>query len=159
MQRIILSIWSLNDPFLKKKNWIVQSKVHKFWEGHKILRNLHLTFVCMYCRLQKILAFSEYMNFLHNFYRTIFFQNIILCTIVQWCNWVLRHEPLSSNLFEKITCHFFYKRAAWSNLMHNDVKYFLTKCQLILKCLFGVFTFFQKMNKNKSISSKVEFVC
>ena len=21
-----------------------------FWEGHKILRNLHLTFVCMYCR-------------------------------------------------------------------------------------------------------------
>ena len=25
-------------------------KVHIFWEGHKILRNLHLTFVCMYCR-------------------------------------------------------------------------------------------------------------
>ena len=140
MQRIILSIWSLNDPFLKKKNWIVQSKVHKFWEGHKILRNLHLTFVCMYCRLQKILAFSEYMNFLHNFYRTIFFQNIILCTIVQWCNWVLRHEPLSSNLFEKITCHFFYKRAAWSDLMHNDVKYFVTKhsvffCTSVFSCL------------------------
>ena len=25
-------------------------KVHIFWEGHKILRNLHFTFVCMYCR-------------------------------------------------------------------------------------------------------------
>ena len=25
-------------------------KVHIFWEGHKILRNLHLTFVFMYCR-------------------------------------------------------------------------------------------------------------
>ena len=24
-------------------------KVHIFWEGHKILRNLHLTFDCMYC--------------------------------------------------------------------------------------------------------------
>ena len=24
--------------------------IHIFWEGHKILRNLHLTFVCMYCR-------------------------------------------------------------------------------------------------------------
>ena len=31
--------------------------------------------------------------------------------------------------------------------------------QLILTCLFGVFTFFQKTNKNKSTSSKVEFVC
>ena len=30
-----------------KKN---QIKVHIFWEGHKILRNLQLTFVCMYCR-------------------------------------------------------------------------------------------------------------
>ena len=24
-------------------------KVHIFWEGHKILRNLHLTFDCVYC--------------------------------------------------------------------------------------------------------------
>ena len=27
---------------------IVVCKVHIFWEGHKILRNLHLTFDCMY---------------------------------------------------------------------------------------------------------------
>ena len=32
-------------------------KVHIFWEGHKILRNLYLTFDCMYCR-QKFLLFS-----------------------------------------------------------------------------------------------------
>ena len=35
---------------------------------------------------------------------------------------------------------------------------FNIKGQLISKCLFGVFTFFQKMNENKSTSSKVEFV-
>ena len=37
-------------------------------------------------------------------------------------------------------------------------KFFLAKGQLISKCLFGVFTVFQKMNENKSTSSKVEFV-
>ena len=35
----------------------------------------------------------------------------------------------------------------------------VVKGQLISKCLFGVFTFFQKTNENKSTSSKVEFVC
>ena len=30
-----------SDPF--------KGKVHIFWEGHKILRNLHLTFDCIYC--------------------------------------------------------------------------------------------------------------
>jgi hypothetical protein len=34
----------------------------------------------------------------------------------------------------------------------------LAKGQLISKCLLGVFTFFQKTNKNKLTSSKVEFV-
>ena len=34
-----------------------------------------------------------------------------------------------------------------------------SKGRSISKCLFGVFTFFQKTNKNKSTSSKVEFVC
>ena len=33
-----------------------------------------------------------------------------------------------------------------------------TRGQLISKCLFGVFTFFQKTNENKLTSSKVEFV-
>ena len=35
----------------------------------------------------------------------------------------------------------------------------ITKGQLISKCIFGVFTFLQKTNENKSTSSKVEFVC
>ena len=33
-------------------NWSYQNiffKVHIFWEGHKLSRNLHLTFDCMYC--------------------------------------------------------------------------------------------------------------
>ena len=44
-------------------------KVQIFWEGHKILRNLHLTFVLCSASQSKVeisqnfLAFSEYMNF------------------------------------------------------------------------------------------------
>ena len=34
---------------IKKKSKSNSIKVHIFWEGHKILRNLHLTFDCMYC--------------------------------------------------------------------------------------------------------------
>ena len=48
-----------------------RNKVRVFWEGHNILRNLHLTFVCMYCTVDKskveisqnFVAFSEYTNF------------------------------------------------------------------------------------------------
>ena len=35
----------------------------------------------------------------------------------------------------------------------------MPKGQLISKCLFGVFDFLQKTNKNKSHSSKIEFIC
>ena len=44
-------------------------KVHIFWEDHKILQNLHLTFVlCSVSQKQggvsqNFEAFSEYMNF------------------------------------------------------------------------------------------------
>ena len=45
-------------------------KVHIFWEGHKIFRNLHLTFVlCSASQKSKVeisqnfVAFSEYINF------------------------------------------------------------------------------------------------
>ena len=40
--------------------------VNIFWEGYKILRNLLLTFDCMYYSgkiSQNFVAFSEYMNF------------------------------------------------------------------------------------------------
>ena len=52
------------------------------------------------------------------------------------------------------------------NILPKNIWHFVTKerkkCstgQLISKCLFGVFTIFQKTDKNKSKSSKVEFVC
>ena len=45
-------------------------KVGIFWEGHKILQNLHLTFVYSTYKVslrikisQNFVAFSEYMNF------------------------------------------------------------------------------------------------
>ena len=39
-------IWSIQSLRTKQKSCI---KVHIFWEGHKILRDLKLTFECMYC--------------------------------------------------------------------------------------------------------------
>ena len=52
-----------------------------------------------------------------------------------------------------------YKRKIFTCQSHPrtfEIGY--VKGQLISKCLFGVFTFFQKTNENKSTSSKVEFV-
>ena len=45
-------------------------KVHIFWEGHKILQNLHLTFVLLPVKSkvkisQIYVAFSEYTNFMY----------------------------------------------------------------------------------------------
>ena len=68
---------------------ILNFKVHIFWEGHKILRNLHLTFVL--CNVvpvkskvkisQNYVAFSEYMNFTYLSYnleyRLFVFQDIV----------------------------------------------------------------------------------
>ena len=53
--------------FALKKNPKIFSKVRIFWESHKILRNLHLTFVYSTNSKVKIsknlVAFSEYLNF------------------------------------------------------------------------------------------------
>ena len=43
------------------------SKVHIFWEGHKILRNLPLTFDCMYWPSQNIWTFTICLYFNFNF--------------------------------------------------------------------------------------------
>ena len=44
--------------------FLVCFKVHIFWEGHKILQNLQLTFDKSRVKIsQNFLAFSEYMNF------------------------------------------------------------------------------------------------
>ena len=57
--------------FCRFKQWCYlrynEGKVHIFWEGHKILRNLHLTFDWHHKSKVKIspnfVAFSENMNF------------------------------------------------------------------------------------------------
>ena len=53
---------------------------------------------------------------------------------------------------------FMFSKKATKNYKIFTVDLTLSKGQLISKCLFGVFTFFQKTNENKSTSSKVEFV-
>ena len=60
--------WQRTVPDLPT-NYIKSVKGHIFWEGHKILQNLHLTFVFMYCRQkvrisQNFVAFAEYTNFM-----------------------------------------------------------------------------------------------
>ena len=52
-EAIVLS--NTSPPELLYPHWLLYTfmtvihKVHIFWEGHKILQNLHLTFDCMYC--------------------------------------------------------------------------------------------------------------
>ena len=41
----------------------------------------------------------------------------------------------------------------------NDRQSLVGKGQLISKCIFGVFNFFQKMNKNTSHNSKNKLIC
>ena len=46
--------------------FIILFKVHIFWESHKILQNLHLTFEWHKSKVKiskNFVAFSEYMNF------------------------------------------------------------------------------------------------
>ena len=67
----------IDSYFLNWSNYLLSSsltsKVHIFWEGHKILRNLPLTFDCStYSQKlgkisQNFVAFSEYMNFTKKF--------------------------------------------------------------------------------------------
>ena len=70
--RILLQVPNINFqskvPLLHSSLWwACLSKVHIFWEGHKILQNLHLTFVKSKVKIsQNFVAFSEYMNFKHN---------------------------------------------------------------------------------------------
>ena len=60
------------------------------------------------------------------------------------------------------------KLTTQKNVVLDKRKYFFSsqgpkklkpKGQIISKCLFSVFTFFQKTKENNSMSSKVEFVC
>ena len=69
--------WNQKKSYVWKKHvfekssslvYLELTKVHMFWEGHKILRNLHLRLDCVYLlwsnlRWRFFVAFSEYMNF------------------------------------------------------------------------------------------------
>ena len=46
-------------------------KVHIFWKGHKILRNLHLTFDCIYCSQKLGEDFAKFCG-LHKIYELYF---------------------------------------------------------------------------------------
>ena len=46
-----------------------------------------------------------------------------------------------------------------TDVRKNTFEFFYTKGQIISKCLFGVFNFFQKTNENTSHTSKNEFIC
>ena len=59
---------------------------------------------------------------------------------------------------QHVICWIYYVSRDFSFFRLRAATDSLIKGQLISKCLFGVFTFFQKANENKSTSSKGEFV-
>ena len=81
----------------------IYSKVHIFWEGHKILRNPHLTFDWHYTWdkskvkiLQNFVAYSEYMNF-KKMGSMIYF---VLCFLRMGTNW--EYLPRLSHILKVI---------------------------------------------------------
>ena len=97
-------------------------KVHIFWDGHKILRNLLLTFDCVYCSKSKgkisqnFVVFSEYMNFKMKFqYQSylIFLNYLFVC-----CHGVI------------ICCCLLYCIYSASLLFIRNINGSLSKCQI-----------------------------
>ena len=72
-----------------------------------------------------------------------------------WCT-AFVSKDLSTSMYavQSLPVH----RGAICQFLFRWIYYCYSKGQSISKSLFGVFTFFQKTNKNKSTSSKVEFV-
>ena len=60
--RVLILIFILSHLEKKcTKSSAFLSKVHIFWEGHKILRNLPLTFDCMYCSQKLVEDFAKFL--------------------------------------------------------------------------------------------------
>ena len=86
---------------------IILFKAHIFWESHKILRNLHLTFDWHKSKvkiLQNFVAFSEYMNFKKekrnrngDREKDYYLQLFVICHLWQ-CNKVIWQVPWLMNL-------------------------------------------------------------
>ena len=74
----------------KNKNMYgIVNKVHIFWEGHKILRNVHRRFDCYYfANLHHMLIFCELSRLLQEFY-------ILSTQVLFWKSWVFKLEYLS----------------------------------------------------------------
>ena len=92
----------------RSKIIIYHVKVHKFWKGNKILRNLHLTLtVCTAVKskvkiLQNFVAFSEYMNFTMQ----IFSRNSLkwIFKVWPWCCLFQYGLPVKILIRRCITC-------------------------------------------------------
>ena len=85
--------------------------------------------------------------------------NLLTVTKVQMSFCAINHHvhPLMQNY--RFQHQKYGLTVQWRQDSKSDIIFIFIKDQLILKFLFSVFTFFQKTNKNKSASSKVEFVC
>ena len=62
-----IGIWistAMNSGFSLCMSVVRVIKVHIFWEGLKILQNLHLTFDCMYCSQKLGENFAEFCGLL-----------------------------------------------------------------------------------------------
>ena len=68
-------------------------KVHIFWEGHKILRYLHLTFDCMYCSQKRGGDFAKFCGLLRIY--ELYEQKIALCRF-----WLTKFRQRSDKLFK-----------------------------------------------------------
>ena len=83
--------------FLLTFNWVF--KVHIFWEGHKIFRNLHLPFDWHYIghKISQIfVALSEYMNFMNKEMASYFLNQKLatLDTVKYESTWIVFHSRL-----------------------------------------------------------------
>ena len=81
-----------------------------------------------------------------------------ICIQKKICSCPLKYKfstyPLTKGqLISKTNCQVANSSKKWTN------EFVCTKGQIISKCLFGVFNFFQKTNKNTSHCSKNEFIC
>ena len=90
-------------------------KVHIFWEGHKILRNLHLTFDCMYCNQKLGEDFANFCGLLRIYELYVSTRKISkFKSILTWnCGGVKNFFPkkasgIDAGLNEEAHCHFMF---------------------------------------------------
>ena len=88
-------LWNIN---------IIVSKVHIFWEGHKILRNLPLTFDGMYCSQKLGEDFAKFLWPSQNIW-TLMFNKIFLA---------ITNLLINQTFWQKTIC----KSIVTSNLLH-----------------------------------------